>query len=107
MSQWSRGSTPSTEPRPPRGRFEMFSALRYRDYRYYWLAQFPSVLAQNMQYVALAWLVLELTNSPALLGISGLVQSIPNIALSFVGGALADRLDRKRLLILTQVGTAA
>jgi MFS family permease len=84
----------------------MFSALRYRNYRYYWFGQFPSVLAQNMQFVALAWLVLQLTNSPALLGVSGLVQSVPNVALSFLGGAVADRTDRRRLLILTQVGTA-
>jgi MFS family permease len=84
----------------------MFSALRYRNYRYYWLGQFPSVLAQNMQYVALAWLVLHLTNSPALLGINGLVQSIPNVTLSFIGGAMADRMDRKRLLILTQAASA-
>ncbi len=100
--QWSR----ATEPPPNRGRMAMFSALRYRNYRYYWLGQFPSVLAQNMQYVALAWLVLHLTNSPALLGVNGLVQSVPNIALSFIGGAMADRMDRKRLLILTQAATA-
>src|SRR5438067_777973 len=48
----------------------MFGPLRYRDYRFYWLGQFPAVLAQNMQFVALAWLVLQLTNSPAMLGIN-------------------------------------
>lgn len=101
MSHWTRAPAAA-----PAGRWAMFSALRYPAYRYYWFGQFPSVLAQNMQYVALAWLVLELTNSPALLGINGLVQSIPNVTLSFLGGALADRLDRKRLLIGTQAATA-
>jgi MFS family permease len=59
-----------------------------------------------MQYVALAWLVLQLTNSPLMLGIVGLVQSAPNIALVFVGGTVADRVDRRRLLVLTQGLTA-
>src|SRR2546430_17075155 len=84
----------------------MFGALRYRNYRFYWFGQFPSVLAQNMQHVALAWLVYQLTSSPALLGITGLVQTVPQIALSFVGGAVADRLDRRRMLVATPASTA-
>ena len=97
---------------PPRAEIEtqrrwaMFSALRYRNYRFYWIGQFPSVLAQNMQHVALAWLVLQMTNSPAMLGLTGLAQTIPNIALTFVGGAVADRVDRRRLLVATQGLTA-
>src|SRR5207237_5082787 len=84
----------------------MFAPLRHRDYRLYWLGQFPAVLAQNMQFVALAWLVLQLTNSPAMLGINGLLQAVPNILLTVVGGAAADQMDRKRLLIAAQ-GAAA
>jgi MFS transporter, DHA1 family, staphyloferrin A biosynthesis exporter len=84
----------------------MFSALRYRNYRFYWIGQFPSVLAQNMQHVALAWLVYQLTSSPALLGIAGLVQTAPQILLSPVGGAMADRMDRRRMLIATQGASA-
>src|SRR5713226_5987651 len=96
--------------RPPaRGRLAifsgMFSALQYRNYRYYWFGQYPSVLAQNMQHVALAWLVYDLTRSPALLGITGLMQTVPNVALSFVGGAVADRVDRKRLLMFSQIAS--
>src|SRR5436190_23198863 len=90
----------------PTSRLAMFSALKYRNYRYYWIGQFPSVLAQNMQYAALSWLVLELTNSPAMIGVVGLFQSVPNILLSFLGGAMADRLDRKWLLIGIQAATA-
>jgi MFS family permease len=82
----------------------MLAPLRHRDYRLYWLGQFPAVLAQNMQFVALAWLVLQLTNSPAMLGINGLLQAIPNILLTVVGGAAADRMDRKKLLIASQAG---
>src|SRR5207244_4389843 len=97
------------EVAPPETRSErwaMFAPLRYRNYRLFWLGQFPSVTAQNMQHVAVAWLVFQLTNSPALLGIAGLAQALPNIAFSFVGGAMADRMDRKRLLLLTQGITA-
>jgi len=84
----------------------MFGALRYRNYRFYWFGQFPSVLAQNMQHVALPWLVLDLTGSAALLGVTGLMQTVPNIALSFLGGAIADRVDRRRMLIGTQAAQA-
>src|SRR6185503_5762582 len=65
---------------------------------------FPAVLAQNMQFVALAWLVLQLTDSPAMLGINGLLQAVPNILLTVVGGAAADRMDRKKLLLASQAG---
>ncbi len=108
MSRWAEapqasgqnelGKTPS--------RLGVLSILRYRNYRLYWLGQFPSVLGQNMQYVSMAWLVLQLTGSPLALGLVGLAQSAPNIALAFLGGAVADRTDRRRLLIGTQALTA-
>src|SRR2546430_1276364 len=94
------------DPQIRTDRWAMFSPLSYRNYRLFWLGQFPSVMAMNMQYVAVAWLVFQLTNSPALLGISGLAQAVPNVVFSFVGGAVADRMDRKRLLLLTQATTA-
>jgi hypothetical protein len=65
------------------------SALRHRNYRLYWFGQLASVLAQNMEYVAQSWLVLELTNSPLLLGLTGLSQAIPTITLTLVGGVIA------------------
>src|SRR5262249_6881074 len=100
MSRWQPAPPAQGEPgRPPRvGIVGSLSILRYRNYRLYWLGQFPSVLGQNMQYVAFAWLVLQLTGSPLALGLVGLAQSVPNIILSFLGGAVADRVDRRRLL---------
>ncbi len=82
------------------------SALRHRNYRYYWFGQLVSVLAQNMEYVAQSWLVLELTNSPLLLGLTGLSQAIPTITLTLVGGVIADRADRRRIMIAAQSGVA-
>ena len=81
------------------------SALRHRNYRLYWFGQLFSVLAQNMEAVAQSWLVLEMTNSPLLLGLTGLTFSVPTIALTLLGGAVADRADRKRIMIFSQIGS--
>lgn len=85
---------------------EALSALRHRNYRLYWLGQLSSVLAQNMDGVAQSWLVLELTNSPLLLGLTGLSFAIPTIALTLLGGVIADRADRRRIMIFSQLGSA-
>jgi MFS family permease len=85
----------------------MLSALRYRNYRLYWLGHFSSVLAQNMEMVAQSWLVLQLTNSPLLLGLTGLTNSIPTIALTLVGGVIADRADRRGIVLFAQAITSA
>ena len=78
------------------------SALRHRNYRLYWFGQLSSVLAQNMEGVAQGWLVLELTDSPLLLGLTGLTFAAPTIALTLLGGVIADRADRRRIMILSQ-----
>lgn len=85
---------------------EAISALRHRNYRLYWFGQLFSVLAQNMEHVAQGWLVLELTNSPLALGVTGLAHALPTITLTLVGGAIADRADRRRIMIASQTGTA-
>jgi hypothetical protein len=72
---------------------QALSALRHRNYRLYWLGQLSSVLAQNMEGVAQSWLVLEITESPLLLGLTGLTFGLPTIALTIIGGAIADRAD--------------
>jgi MFS family permease len=86
---------------------EALSALRHRNYRLYWLGQLSSVLAQNMEGIAQSWLVLELTDSPLLLGLTGLAFAIPTITLTLLGGVVADRADRKRIMIFSQAGSAA
>lgn len=78
------------------------SALRHRNYRLYWFGQLASVLAQNMEGVAQSWLVLELTDSPLLLGLTGLMFAAPTIALTLLGGVIADRTDRRRIMIISQ-----
>jgi MFS family permease len=85
---------------------QAMSALRHRNYRLYWLGQLSSVLAQNMEGVAQGWLVLELTNSPLLLGLTGLTFAAPTIALTLLGGVIADRADRRRIMIFSQGASA-
>jgi len=86
---------------------QTLSALRHRNYRLYWFGQMFSVLAQNMETVAQSWLVLELTNSPLLLGLTGLTFAVPTITLTLIGGVVADRADRRRIMIASQMGSAA
>jgi MFS family permease len=78
---------------------QTLSALRHRNYRLYWFGQMFSVLAQNMETVAQSWLVLELTDSPLLLGLTGLTFAFPTITLALVGGVVADRADRRRIMM--------
>jgi len=80
----------------------IFNVLRYHNYRYYWFGQLTSIFALNMEIVAQSWLVLQLTSSPLMLGLTGLTHAIPTILLTLVGGVVADRTDRRRIMIFTQ-----
>ena len=80
----------------------LFAALSHRNYRFYWLGQLSSVLALNMELAAQAWLVFLLTDSPLMLGMAGIVYAVPRVSLVLVGGAIADRADKRRIMVLTQ-----
>jgi Na+/melibiose symporter-like transporter len=79
-----------------------FSALRHRDFRLLWIGQLISVTGSQMQLVAINWHVYLLTKSPLALGGVGLVRVLPIIICSLVGGVVADAMDRKRLMFVTQ-----
>jgi MFS family permease len=78
------------------------AAFRYRDFRLFWLSLLTSNTGTWMQMTAVNWLLYKLTKSPFQLGINGLFRSVPAIALGLFSGALADRYDRKKLLLTTQ-----
>ncbi|MFL6275519.1 MAG: MFS transporter [Blastocatellia bacterium] len=80
-----------------------FPALRHRDFRLLWLAQLVSITGSQMQLIAINWHVYLLTHSPLALGLVGLVRVVPIILCSLIGGVVADAIDRKRLMIVTQV----
>lgn len=83
-------------------RASSFAALRHRDFRLLWLGQLVSGTGSQMQLVAINWHVYLLTGSPLALGLVGLVRVVPIVACSLVGGVVADAVDRKRLMIITQ-----
>ena len=80
-----------------------FAALRHRDFRLLWMGQIVSVTGSQMQWVAINWHVYLLTKSPFALGLVGLFRGVPIILCSLAGGVVADAVDRKRLMIVTQV----
>lgn len=77
-------------------------ALAVPQYRNFWLASIVSNVGAWMQFVAQGWLILELTDSAFYLGLVGLVRAVPALSITLVGGVLADRLDRRKILLLTQ-----
>ena len=79
-----------------------FRALNHRDFRIFFAGQAVSLVGTWMQQVAQAWLVLSLTNSPLRLGLVGSLSFLPVLLFAIVGGAVADRLPKRRLLIATQ-----
>lgn len=87
----------------------MFRALSHRNYRLFWTGAFLSNVGTWMQAVAQGWLVLTLTNSALWLGIDGFMATAPGLFLTLAGGVFADLVDRRRLLLYTQVvaGTTA
>lgn len=79
----------------------MLRALRHRDYRLFWTGNFISNVGTWMHHVALGWLVLEMTDSPFLLGLAGFAQFIPVLLFSPPGGVIADRVNRRVWLLIT------
>lgn len=80
-----------------------YRALGHRDYRVLWAGQFASTLGTRVQQVAIAWQVYLLTGSALQLGLLGLVRFVPIALFGIMGGVVADRGDRRRTLLLSQV----
>ncbi len=87
-------------------RLSTFSALRGRNYRFYWLGLVLYVLGHRAEYVTFAWITWEVARDPLALAYLGLAQGAPLVVFQLFGGVLADRTDRLRLLLATQVLTA-
>lgn len=77
-------------------------ALRVRTFRWFWTAQWPTLLGTWMQLVALGYFVYSQTHSVNAVAFVSAADGIPSVALSLVGGALADRHPRRRILLVTQ-----
>jgi MFS family permease len=92
---------------PVDGNTAAFGALRSRDFRRLFVGQLVSLTGSQMQQVAVAWQLYLLTRSPLSLGLLGLCRVGPVIALALGGGVIADALDRRRLMIVTQTALAS
>lgn len=95
--------TAATEERT--GLLKAFQALQHLKYRWYWLSGLGMTAAQGFQQLGMAWLVLDLTGSVGQLGLVVFFQGVPMAVASFFGGVLADRYDRRRLLMAAQTVT--
>jgi MFS family permease len=84
-----------------------YLVLRHGDFRRMWLAQGFSLTGTQMQSTAAHWHIYLLTQSPVALGALGLTRVLPIIAFSLAGGVIADRYDRRRVMLVTQCLMAA
>ncbi len=96
------------------GRTSMFAAFRYRDFRLFWIGHTVSNVGTWMEFLGQGWLVVLLAindGSPQLapfyLGLVGLARAVPGLCLSLIAGAVADRADRRQLLLITQVAATS
>src|SRR5438094_7620695 len=95
------------------GRTSALAALEYRDFRLFWVGLVVSNIGTWMQQFGLGWLVVQLAIkdgvphlAPFYLGLVGLSRALPGLAFGLFGGVVADRADRRRLLLLTQSSAA-
>ncbi|BCW88792.1 Enterobactin exporter EntS [Alphaproteobacteria bacterium SO-S41] len=89
-------------PTPPVPRPPLTQAFRHRNYRLFFFGQMLSQMGSWMQIIGQSWLVYRLTGSPLALGLIGFLAQSPVFFLAVFGGTVADRVDRRRLIIFTQ-----
>jgi MFS family permease len=90
-------------------RFAAFAALRYRNFRLLWSGQLVSMAGSMMQNAAILWhvsLLVAPSHRGVALGMVGLVRIVPIVVFSLISGVVADALDRRRLMLVTQTGMA-
>ncbi|MDP2743838.1 MAG: MFS transporter [Dehalococcoidia bacterium] len=90
-------------PKALAGKVPLFRSLRYPNFRLYWLGMAATTFGNQMRQVAMLWLVYKLTGSPRDLGFVGGADGIASIIFTLFGGVLADRVDRRRLLMFTNI----
>ena len=95
---------PEVPPPPPSGLRRIGAALHYRDFRILWFGAFTSTIGTWMQKVAQNWLVLTLAGSSSafFLGLDSFLGELPILLFTLVGGVIADRHDRRQLLLMSQ-----
>ena len=96
---------PAEEPAPARGAVRLpktFAALHIRDYRIFWFGMLASMTAMQMQQIARGYLAYDLTGRATAVGLVSVAWAVPQIVFSLFGGVVADRVEKRNLLMVTQ-----
>ena len=88
--------------KPAPSRFRTFASLRHADFRYLWTGTVMMSAGQWVQQVTLGWLIYDLTGNSVLLGALNGLRALPFLVTGPMAGVAADRMDRRKLLIVTQ-----
>ena len=89
------------------GSTRSYASLRHRDFRLLWTAEFVSSTGTQIQRVAVAWQIFEVSRDPLALGLLGLCRFVPILVFGIAGGVFADRYDRRRTLLISQMALLA
>ena len=81
----------------------VFATFRHRDFRLFWTGSFLAAMGTQFTTVAMAWQIYELTNSAFQIGMLGLARALPQITLLLFAGLLADAMNRRKLMMCTQI----
>ena len=93
----------AAEPRAPGRTLRLLTPLRLRDFRWLWTGMTVSLLGDGAFMVAIAWAAYEISDTPSALAMIGLATSLPQVVLLLVGGAISDRVDRRLLMVASDV----
>ena len=88
-----------SEIRPLRVETDPYIAMRFPEFRSYIVMRFLFTFAFQIQAVVIGWYVYQLTKDPLSLGLIGLAEAIPSITVTLYGGYIADKSDKKKLLV--------
>lgn len=94
---------PSVDRNEDLGVGHTFASLGNRDYLYLWTGNLFNTAGQWIQQITVGWLVWEMSQSPLMVGVVGGLRAVPFLFMGPIGGVAADRLDRRRMLMATQV----
>jgi MFS family permease len=81
----------------------MLRALRHRDFRLLWIGQSVSLIGDGIYFVAIAWLVYDISNNPGALALVGVAWTLPMVAGLLIAGVLSDRFERRRLIVIADL----
>lgn len=81
----------------PSGRFQAFSSLRHRDFRFLWLSNLANASASWFEQITIPWVVWIISGSPFWVGVTGGMRSLPFLFIGPLAGVFADRFDRRKI----------